>query len=307
VPRSATAVALTVTATRLGGPGFVTVWPCGTARPDTSTLNLVSGDVANAATVPVGAAGTVCLRPSVGTDLLVDVTGHWSPEGSDRFTRVTARRVLDTRAGSRPRPGVTVEVPISVIPSGATAVAVNVTAVNAPTAGFVSAWPCGTTRPDASSLNHGAGDTVAGSVLVGVSSTRRLCLSSSAGADLLVDVAGWFGPAGAGDLETVTTTRLLDTRTTGRPLTPGVVRRIPTGSAPGGAVVVNVTAVEPVGAGFLTAFDCSTTIPEVSNLNVSPGGTRANQAIVATSSTGSICVTSSTTTHLLVDLTGRFP
>lgn len=305
VPRDATAVAITVTATRLGGGGFVTVWPCGTPRPDTSTLNLVGGDVANAATVPVGSAGTICLRPSIDTDLLVDVTGHWSPEGADRFTRVAARRVLDTRATGRPGAGATVEVAMSTVPLGARAVAVNVTAVDAPTAGFVTAWACGTARPEASSLNHGAGETVAGSVLVGISATRRLCLSSSAGAHLLVDVAGWFGPAGGSDLESVTTTRLLDTRTSARPLAPGVVRRVSTGG--GGAVVVNLTAVEPAGAGFLTAFDCSTTIPEVSNLNVAPGVTRANQAIVATSSSGSICVVSSTTTHLLVDLTGRFP
>ena len=41
VPANAQAVAITVTATAAAGPGFVTVWPAGRARPVASNLNVV--------------------------------------------------------------------------------------------------------------------------------------------------------------------------------------------------------------------------------------------------------------------------
>ena len=54
------AVSLNVTVTEPVGPGFVTVYPCGT-RPNSSNLNFVGGQtVPNAVIAPVSAQGEVC-------------------------------------------------------------------------------------------------------------------------------------------------------------------------------------------------------------------------------------------------------
>ena len=61
---------------RRAGAGFVTAYPCGTDRPLASNVNFAAGDdVANAAVVPVGAGGAVCLFASAATNLVVDLNG----------------------------------------------------------------------------------------------------------------------------------------------------------------------------------------------------------------------------------------
>jgi hypothetical protein len=185
-------------------------------------------------------------------------------------------------------------------------VALNVTAVQPNAAGYLTVWSCDTPRPNTSNLNVVAGDTVAGSVVAAVSSSRELCVYTSVGSHVLVDVAGWFGSAGAAQLEVLASDRVFDSRAT-RALLPGVVTRVSMGSTvpAGSTAVVNLTAVTPMGDGFVTATNCSAMATEVSNLNVRLGVTRANQALVPVSATGDICVTVSTPMHLVVDLTAR--
>jgi hypothetical protein len=64
IPTDATAVALNVTATNQAGGGFLTVFPSGTTRPDTSNLNLPPAvrDIANSVAVAVGTGGKVSIR-----------------------------------------------------------------------------------------------------------------------------------------------------------------------------------------------------------------------------------------------------
>lgn len=309
VPAEATAVTVNITATRTGGDGYVTVWPCDGDRPVTSTLNFTAGvDVANAATVGLGTGGTLCVSPSARADILVDLTGYVSPSGDGRFSAVTARRLLDTRSTGRNRAlaGSVTEVPLTIVPAGATAVALNVTSVRATAAGFVTVYPCGTTRPVTSSLNFRHGDTVAGSVIARLDAVAGVCVYTSAATDILVDVAGWFGAGADAQLEVVAPQRVLDTRGDVA-LVPGVVTRVPVSQwAPAGStVIVNLTAVSPLGDGYVTATNCGATATEVSNLNVRTGITRANQAVVAVSSVGEVCLMASTGTHIIVDLVGR--
>jgi hypothetical protein len=74
------AVVLNVTATEASAPGFITVWPGQTDRPNSSVLNLTyAGETRpNAVLVPIGADGTVNLYTLSGTHLVVDVAG-WFP------------------------------------------------------------------------------------------------------------------------------------------------------------------------------------------------------------------------------------
>jgi sugar lactone lactonase YvrE len=77
VPSDASAVMLNVTAVFPGAPGFVTVFPCGEARPLASHVNYSAGVVVpNAVLAKVGAGGKVCLYTLAATDLLVDVNGY---------------------------------------------------------------------------------------------------------------------------------------------------------------------------------------------------------------------------------------
>ncbi len=74
------AVALNVTVTDPTGPGFVTVYPCGTL-PTTSNVNFSANQtVPNAVLAPVSQTGMVCFYVSAGasTNLLADISA-WFP------------------------------------------------------------------------------------------------------------------------------------------------------------------------------------------------------------------------------------
>ena len=84
------AVVLNVTVTDPQAAGFVTVFPCGSAQPNASSLNYVAGaTVANAVVVKVGDGGQVCLFTQSATHLIADVNGYF-PVGSGLASLVPA-------------------------------------------------------------------------------------------------------------------------------------------------------------------------------------------------------------------------
>jgi hypothetical protein len=70
------------------------------------------------------------------------------------------------------------------------------------------------------------------------------------------------------------------------------------------AVIATLTAVDTQGAGFATAFDCSSSPPVASNLNHPAGDTIANNTITKLSATGSVCIFTFAATQLLLDVNG---
>jgi hypothetical protein len=75
IPNDATAVMLNVTAVFPDRPGFLTVYPCGEARPTTSTVNYGPAQVVpNAALAKVGADGKVCIYSLGATHVIADVS-----------------------------------------------------------------------------------------------------------------------------------------------------------------------------------------------------------------------------------------
>ena len=77
VPSGASLVVLNVTATAATAGGFVTVYPCGSARPTASNLNVLANETKpNLVTVKVGSNGTVCLFTQSGTHLIADIAGY---------------------------------------------------------------------------------------------------------------------------------------------------------------------------------------------------------------------------------------
>ncbi|MGH9134061.1 MAG: SGNH/GDSL hydrolase family protein, partial [Ilumatobacteraceae bacterium] len=100
--------------------------------------------------------------------------------------------------------------------------------------------------------------------------------------------------------------RLLDTRTSA-PVGSGQVVQVPlAGEVPAGAtsVVVNVTSTQSGGSGFLTAFACGGAVPEASNVNFGSGHDRAASAVVPVGAGRAVCVYSSVSSHVVVDLQG---
>jgi hypothetical protein len=80
VPPNATiAIAANITVTQSRGPGFVTAWPAGTARPLVSNLNtVIAGQtVPNAAIVPLG-GDEIALYAQAGAHLIIDVNGWYT-------------------------------------------------------------------------------------------------------------------------------------------------------------------------------------------------------------------------------------
>lgn len=80
------------------------------------------------------------------------------------------------------------------IPTDATALSLNVTAIGATQSTFLTVWPAGTTRPDASSLNPvpGAGPTP-NAVVSDLSADGRLSVFNRQGSvDVIIDVNGYF-------------------------------------------------------------------------------------------------------------------
>jgi hypothetical protein len=307
VPADANAVAATVTVTNPASAGHVSVYPCGTGAPSTSTVNFQAGQtVANSVVVGLGTSGRLCFRASTATDVVLDITGFRGPSGRLGYAPVAPARLVDTRTTGG-RLGAGGEVPVTVPGAGAQAATVNITAVNAGGPGFLTAYPCGSARPETSTLNVQRGQTVANGTTVGLGG-GRLCVYSSVATDVVVDLAGTW-QAGAGlRPTTVTPVRVLDTRTTGATLTPWAALRVPVAGVAGvpadaKAVVVNLTAVDANGPGFLTAYPCGGSVPATSSLNYA-GPTAVANASTVSLGAGALCLVSQQAAHVIVDVTG---
>jgi len=332
------AVVLNVTATEATDAGFVTVWPSGQERPLASNLNLErpGQTIPNLVVVPVGAGGRVSIFTQSGAHLLADVAGYFAPattSAGGRLVPVTPARLLDTRVGEgappgKPGPEATVDLQVTgrggVPHAGVSAVVLNVTATEATDAGFVTVWPAGLPRPNASNLNLERPDqTIPNLVMVPVGEGGRVLLSTQSGTHLLADVAGWFTddaapPGAAGLFVPVTPARVLDTRE-GNGAPPGPLAPDATldlvlaarGGLPAGglgAVVLNVTATEAAAPGFVTAWPTGLPRPLASNLNLErPGQTIPNAAVVPVGAGGgSVSFYSQAGTHLVADTAGWF-
>ncbi len=72
------------------------------------------------------------------------------------------------------------------------------------------------------------------------------------------------------------------------------------------AALVNLTMVQPIGQGFLQAWQAGTQQPATSNINAGNGEFVANASIVPVDSTGKILIYSSVTTDVVIDVMGTF-
>lgn len=335
VPSDATAVSLNVTAVKPDGPGYITVWPCSVPRPVASNLNYIGGDIVpNGVIAPIGSGGRVCFYSYSKTDLVVDISGFFR---GNAFVGATPQRLVDTRKGTgAPKSKVTPLSPLTVqiagvsaktaaggavtVPSSVNAAALNVTVVNPAGQGYVTVYPCGTSRPLASNVNFSKDQTIANGVIAPVGSKGDVCIYASTDTDIVVDLEGWFDGA---SFTGATPDRLVDTRKgTGAPVgkiggsnqlsiavagqaltVNGASQTLPSTAT---AAALNVTAVNPDGGGYITVYPCGVNRPLASNLNYTRGEVVANNVIAPLGGNGNVCVYSSTGSDVVVDISGWF-
>lgn len=243
-------------------------------------------------------------------------------------------RILDTRPdkqigymGDKPGAGSTVELQVTgrggVPSSGVSAVIMNVTATDATKAGYVTAWPTGQARPQASNLNLAfLGQTIPNLVTVPVGQDGKVSLFTQGGTHLIADVAGYFQPAAtasSGRQVPLTPARLLDTRPankigyTGDKPGDGSTTKLQVtgrgGVPPSGvsAVVLNVTATATADPGWITVWPSHLSRPLASNLNLTAANqTIANSVIVPVSPDGQVSLYTVKSTHLVSDVFGYY-
>jgi hypothetical protein len=316
VPTAAVAVALNVTATNGSAPSYLTVWAAGSVLPIASNLNFVPGQtVPNMVTIGLGTAGAISIYNFAGSvDVIVDVTGWFS----DGFHPIQPARVMDTRqgiGGAAIGPGEVRRLPVAgvgSIPADAVAVALNVTATDPTMPGYLTIFPTGSGLPTASNLNFVPGQTVPNMVTVGIGTDRTISIFNLAGStQVIVDVTGWY----SGGFHPVTPGRVMDSRAgqCGFTLHAGERREVqivglagvpPTTAA---AVALNVTATGASDATFLTLWPSGSSRPLASNLNVVPGQTVPNMALVGLGSGGRVALFNSTgDVEVIVDVDGWF-
>ncbi|HVF04637.1 MAG TPA: hypothetical protein VNA20_07355 [Frankiaceae bacterium] len=109
------------------------------------------------------------------------------------FVPVTQRRVLSTTSISPTAPRKVTVAGVAGVPADATAVVVNVAAVKPAKAGFLVAYPSGTSRPaTVFTLTYAAGQVDESVATVKVGSLRQIVVYASTTAPVVVDVVGYY-------------------------------------------------------------------------------------------------------------------
>lgn len=328
VPGGTKAVTLNVTVIG-AGDGYVTVFPCGT-QPATSSLNVRAGQTAsNTVVTKLSASGSVCIFTQQPADLIVDVF-NVLPDDSIS-TLATPVRVLDTRPGQPTIDGkasgagalaISGVVEVAVAGRGgmspvAKSAVLNVTAVDAAAPGFLTVWPCDSSRPSTSNVNYVRGAATPNAVVTALSASGTVCVFASNPTNVIIDVFGEFNPDDYAAM--YSPARLMETRA-GLATTDGQFNELGKSAAGqettvmiagrGGmaaatsTAILNVTVDSPEVAGYVTVYACGTARPPVSNVNYATGQTVPNLVVTKLSTTGTVCIYTNTRTHVIVDVFG---
>jgi len=303
----------------------------------------------NGATHTYAQAGTYDVVVSA-----VDSHGHTASTtvqatvaGSD-YTPYGPVRLLDTRNGTGvSKAGAvagksTVKLKVAgagttgdVIPSGITAVVMNVTVVSPTKNGLLTVYPDessngnGETVPGTSNLNFAANQTVPNlvTVPVGPNGVVDFYNGSAGSTQVLADVVGYYQQQAGSQYVSVPPDRILDTRNgdgasgaVKGPIAAGgnvtinvswvgsITIEDPSDVPTVTAVAVNLTAIDGSANGVITAYPTGETLPTASNVNYPATRNIANMAIVPVGANGEITFhnNSSGTVNLAADLYGYF-
>jgi hypothetical protein len=369
VPSSdVTAVVLNVTAADTTGAGYFSLFPAGAPRPTTANLNFVANQVVpNLVEVGVGTNGQVSLYSAGPANAIVDLQGYVTTTaqgGAGLYNALsTPARICNTRGGNPshlsgealqcntntaagspnnlvgPTNPLTITVDgLGGVPAtGVSAVVLNVTVADAQSAGYITAYPAGATRPTAANVNYLTNQVIGNRVIAPVNTTTGQVTFYAAGAtDIIVDVSGYFtatgGTTGAEFTPEPVPVRICNTRggnpsglaapytqcntntargSPNEPIGPAAslsvqatgLGYIPTGAT---AAVLNVTAVLPTVSGYLTLYPQGTP-PTTSDLNPPANGVLANLAVTTLTGSGTFDVYNAAgDTNVIIDLAGWY-
>ncbi|MER7517197.1 hypothetical protein [Streptomyces sp. NPDC126499] len=275
-------------------------------------------------------AWTLSARPADGVGADVKLTGSTvlrggSSPANSSFTSLPTRRVMDTRDGTgvakaKIGPQGTVTLDLKGVPGiseyTTTAVALHVTATNATSGTFVTAYDSIGPRPGASHLNVPAGRTVSNQVIVPVFMGKAVFYNHAGTVDLIADLAGAYAhnDEDGALYRPKAPWRALDTRSgLGAPKAKvrggSRVHLTFGGTAVGGAqvtaVVLNLTATNVTAPTFVTAV--RTGDPVVgSHLNPGAGETRSNLVVVPVKDGGIDLYNHSGSADLIADVAGYY-
>ncbi|CAB4943973.1 unannotated protein [freshwater metagenome] len=234
-------------------------------------------------------------------------------------------RVLDTRVGigvAKGKVGSGGVVPLTVRNRGGVpdqsdldAVVLNITVAEPTVQSYLTVWPNGDARPNASNLNMAQGQTVPNLVISKVGTGGIVNVFNANGfTHIIADVLGWF-PRGSG-FHPIVPARILDTRTgNGAPEAKvgqsGLVELqvsgrggVPTDAK---SAVLNVTATEADAVSYLTVWPAGQGRPDSSSLNTSPGLTVPNLVITKLGKGGVVDLYNAFgTVHVIADVVGWF-
>ena len=243
---------------------------------------------------------------------------------------ISPQRIFDTRNGEGGVPirqvggDYILEVQIAgknnIAPTGVSAVSLNITATNASGTGYITVYPCGN-RPEISSLNFDAGDTVPNAVVARLSNSGTLCFYSNVAVDIIADINGSL--LDGNGFNPTAPSRLFDTRSGlggvpaqkvgqldggGAPLEVLVLGQNGVPSSGVTAVSMNVTITNTVASdagGYVSVYPCGTR-PNVSSLNFVSGKTIPNAVLTPLSATGTVCFYVYGQADIIVDINGNF-
>jgi uncharacterized repeat protein (TIGR03803 family) len=304
--------AVTILGTNLTGATNVTF------NGTPATINSNTGS-AITTTVPVGATTGVVQVSLPGTTVISNT--DFQVFGPIQFVPVTPCRLVDTRNGN-PIQGGTLQSFIIPqlgncgIPASAAAYSLNVTLVPPGPVGYLTIWPNGEIQPFASTMNSPDGRVKANAAIV-PSGNNAVSVYVSNTTNILLDIDGYFAPAGSSTLEfyPLTPCRIVDTRNgqNGGTLQAGVERDYLIAGACGvpddaTAYSFNVTVLPTQGSlDYLTVWPQGETMPVVSTLNDNTGTVVANAAIVPAGSNNTTAFYAHNhDTNLLLDVNGYF-
>ena len=219
-------------------------------------------------------------------------------------------RILDTRTGTgapahQTTPGAPIRLTVpEAIAAGASAVVLNLTAVNSTEDGYVKAWPCNEAEPASSAINYLAGRTSANAAIIKLV-PEGVCLTTQGPVDLVADLSGWF--TGTDDFVATSPFRALDTRIAQTPLRAEVERHLKIAGVGGigngaASASINFTVDRPLLDGYVVAYPCGQP-SNGSTVNFLKGEIVANLSVVALSG-GEICMRSNVDVQIVVDTYG---
>ncbi|MER6534779.1 PKD domain-containing protein [Streptomyces sp900105755] len=329
----ADAVQLQLATSNAKASGTLTLYPHGTTRPGTGDATFEPGRTTTTeTTVKVTPTGSVDLYNGSSGAVTVNIAtvGLQShAQYADTYHPVAPVRLLDTRTGTGgTRSPVAGGHSLTLtaggthgVPANATALVLDVTATTTKASGDLTVATHSTNDSVVSGPYWTTGQSATTQVVIPVYDGKVVLRNESkASANLVADLAGWYGTTANGsEFLPVTPARILSTRTgagTGkvaRLAAHGTLKLKVTGAhgvpATGvTAVDLNLTVPSPSGSGYLVAYPDGTSRPGTYALSFAKGHTTTARALVRTGTNGEIDLynAGSTSVDVYADLVGDY-